>query len=155
MNNAQQKSKQFNIYLAYPTYRGDEDIHYKMTKRYCNIGTEIRAYLLDWEKMDGLPKCNMYNPADHELFVDTAHFMELLSGRDILTVNRDIIGRCDLVILYGNTDRCVKGTLLEEVKHAKISKIPIFTLPDLSPIVIDTLKLAITIITKSGDINEV
>ena len=154
MNDAQQKSKQFNIYLAYPTYRGSDIVHYKMTKRYCNIGSEIRAYLWDWEKMDGLPKCKLYNPADHELFIDTAHDMEMLSDKDIFQVNCAIIQRCDLVILFGNCER-TKGSLLEEVKYAKSSRIPIYTMPDLSPTVMQTLKLAITIIIKSGDIHEV
>lgn len=146
--------KQFNMFLAYPTYRGDSAIFCKEIKRYLNIGTEILAYLIDWEKMDGLPKCKLYNPADHELFIDTAHFMGIVKDNDIVKINCDIIERCDLIILFGSGKTILKGQLLEEVKHAKKNKIPIFTMPDLSPVVMDTLKLAIHIIVKSGDIHE-
>ncbi len=139
----------FNIYLLYPTNRDDEDNFYRLLENYISIGTEIQAYLIDWEKMDGLPKSNLYVPADHEVFMHRAYKEELLTKEQISFINCDIVGASDLLILFGGYKPSVESDILEELQYAKQEKIPIYTMPDLSLMAIDALKLAIKLIIRA------
>jgi len=141
-------STQFNIFLAYPTCRKDEDNFYRVTKNYINIGTQIKAYLIDWEKMDGLPKCDIYIPAKHEEFIHCAYTNGFLSEKQIIAVNCEIIDNCDLLILFGGF-RPVDNTAIQEAVYAREQRVAIYTMPDLSPTAINALKFAIICILKS------
>jgi len=140
----------FSMYLLYPTDRDDETNFYRLLQNYVNIGTEIYAYLIDWEKMDGLPKFRLYVPADHEVFIDCAYKSGFLTKEQISTVNRKIIKACNLVIVFGGFIAPAKSSFLEEVEYAKQEKIPIYTMPDLGPEAIEALKFAIQVVIKSG-----
>lgn len=144
----------FNIYLLYPIDRDDEGNFYRVVKTYTNIGVELQAYLIDWEKMDLIndntpfPKFYLYVPSDHELFIQRAYKDRLLTKEEIRFVNCRIIKECNLLISFGNN--VVKANRLsEELEYAKQERIPIYTMPDLSPMAIDALKLAIKLIVKS------
>ena len=141
----------FKIYLFYPIDRNNEVNFYRALKTYSNIGTEIQAYLIDWEKMDGLPKSFLYVPADYEPFVHTAYSKKLLTQEQITTINCDIIKSCDLLILFGIYQ--IQPTIqnIEEIKCARESQIPIYSMSDLNPMAIDALKLAIKLIIKARD----
>ena len=143
-------STQFNIFLAYPTCRKDEDNFYRVTKNYINIGTQIKAYLIDWEKMDGLPKCNIYVPAEHEMFIHCAYTNGLLSDEQIIAINCEIINNCDLLILFGGF-KSKDNAAIQEAVYARERDVAVYTMPDLSPIAINALKFAIICILKSGE----
>ena len=138
----------FNIYLLYPTNRDDEGNFYRLLRNYSNIGIELQAYLIDWEKMDGLPKSYLYVPADHELFVHRAYKDKLLTREQITSINCKIIEECDLLINFGN-GAAVGSNLPKELSYAQQEKIPIYSMPDLSPMAIQSLRLAIKLILKA------
>ena len=153
------RSSLFNIYLLYPIDRDDEGNFYKLLQNYINIGTEIYAYLLDWEKMDGFPKFRLYVPADHDVFIHSAYKSGFLTKEQILSINYKIIENCDLLVSFGHCMKWVgtDGSIIEgykpskELEYTTQKKIPIYTMPDLSPLAIDALKLAIKLIIRSED----
>ena len=138
----------FNIYLLYPTNRDDEGNFYRLLRNYSNIGIELQAYLIDWEKMDGLPKSYLYVPADHELFIQRAYRDGILDKEQITTINCKIIRSCNLLINFGNGP-AVGSNLTDELKYAQREKVPIYSMPDLSPMAIQSLRLAIKLILKA------
>ena len=138
----------FNIYLLYPTNRDDEGNFYRLLRNYSNIGIELQAYLLDWEKMDGLPKSYLYVPADHELFVHRAYKDKLLTKEQITSINCKIIEECNLLINFGN-GAAVGSNLPKELSYAQQEKVAIYSMPDLSPMAIQSLRLAIKLIVKA------
>jgi len=100
--------------------------------------------------MDGLPKCRMYVPADHEVFIHCAYKSELLTKEQISSINCKIIENCNLFILFGGrkiNEEC--GAV--EIQCAEQNKIPIYNMPDLSPMAIDALKLSIKLIIRAED----
>ena len=141
--------KAFNIYLLYPVDRDNKKGLSRLLRACIDVGEEIRAYLIDWEKMDGLPKSNLYVPADHEVFVQCAYDNEFLTKENINFVDCEIIKLCDLLVLLGNYNP-LAGDIVEKVECAKGADIPIYTMPDLSPEAISALKFAIKLIKKSG-----
>lgn len=141
----------FCIYLLYPMDRDDEANFYKLLQDCVNVGTEIFAYLIDWEKMDGLPKSTLYVPADHEAFTHYAYKGGLITKEQIDSINCEIVKECDLLILFGGYQPPTLGDIPKELYCAKEKKIPIYTMPDLSPRAMDALKLAIKLIIRAGD----
>jgi len=143
----------FNIFLLYLTNRDDEGNFYRLLQNYSNIGIELGAYLLDWEKMDGLPKSYLYVPSDHELFIHRAYKDSFLTKEQICSVNCKIIKECNLLILFGSAVHDNENNLgkIKELEYAKQEGIPVYTMPDLSPMALDALKLAIKIIIKAED----
>lgn len=141
----------FNIYLLYPTNRDDEGNFYRLLRNYSNIGIELQAYLIDWEKMDGLPKSYLYVPADHELFIHRAYKDSLLTKEQISNINCKIIEECNLLILFGGNNIHTNSNITLELDYAKGEQVPIYTMPDLSPMALDALKLAIKLIIRAGD----
>ena len=137
----------FSIYLLSPIDRDDEENFYKLLQEYINVGTEIYAYLLDWEKMDGLPKCRLYVPADHEVFVHSAYKSGFITKEQITAINCKIIETCDLLILYDGWGLEID----EELSCAKQESIAVYNMPSLDSIAIEALKLAIKFIVRSKD----
>lgn len=140
----------FNTYLLYHTDRDDETNFYRLLRNYSNIGIELQAYLIDWEKMDRLPKSYLYVPADHELFIHRAYKDGFLTKEQICSINYKIIEECNLLINFGN-GAAIGSNLPKELLYAQQEKIPIYSMPDLSPMAINALKLAIKLILKAGD----
>jgi hypothetical protein len=141
----------FNIYLLYPTDRDDEGNFYRLLRNYSNIGIELQAYLIDWEKMDGLPKSYLYVPADHELFIHRAYKDGLLTREQITSVNCKIIEECNLLILFGGNGIHTNSNIITELDYAKQEQVPIYTMPGLSPMALDALRLAVKLIIKAGN----
>ena len=139
----------FNIYLLYPTDRDDEGNFYRLLRNFTNIGIELQAYLIDWEKMDGLPKSYLYVPADHELFIQRAYKDGCITKEQISDINCKIIEECNLLVYFGNGSVPPISHNLAEIECAKQKEIPIYTMPDLSPMAIQALRLAIKLIIKS------
>jgi hypothetical protein len=140
-------SKQiFRIYMSH-WIRGPKgenatkkDIRENLDKHIA-IGTEIKAYLIDWEKMDGFPKMDLYIPAEHDEFVQIAFNRHYVNEEQILDVDKEIIDRCQLVIAYGDFTKS-RGMKVE-LEHAGEHDIPIYFMPCLSKDTIKTLKFAI------------
>jgi len=141
----------FNIYLLYPIDRDDEGNLYRVLKTYINIGVELQAYLIDWEKMDGLPKSYLYVPADHDIFIHRAYKDRLLTKEEISFINCKIIKECDLLILFGTSGCVPDKSIIAELQCVKQESIPIYTMPDLSPMAIQALELAIKLIIKGEE----
>jgi hypothetical protein len=141
----------FNIYLLYPVDRDDEGNFYRLLRNYMNIGIELQAYLIDWEKMDGLPKSYLYVPADHELFIQRAYKDSLITKEQIIFINCKIISECNLLILFGGNGIHTNKVIKEELEYAKGEEVPVYTMPDLSPMAIQALRLTIKFILKSDN----
>ena len=141
------KPERFKIYLAYPTNRTNVTQFKRAVQTYRRIGTEIKAYLIDWEKMDGLPPCDLYNPADHELFISVAYYTNLINNEVILSTNCEIIHDVDLIIKFGTYKS--NGRPFREIQYARSQGVPVYTMPDLTTIAIKTLKFSIVTILKS------
>lgn len=113
--------------------------------RYKRIGEEIKAYLLDWEKMDGYPKCDLYVPAEHDEFVQIAFDKKYIDETQILDTDCEIIRRCNLVIAYGDPLRS-RGMKVE-IDYATEHDVTVLFMPNLSPDTIHTLKFTIKLLT--------
>jgi hypothetical protein len=144
----------FRIYLSH-TIRGkkgnlatDKDIEINIRKA-CWVGEQIKAYLIDWEKMDGLPKSYLYVPGEHDEFVQIVYNKKWLTEEQILGADCDIIDRCHLVIAYG--DYHSKGMEVE-IKHAAECSIPIYFMNNISPPALEHLKSSIILISSVGDL---
>jgi hypothetical protein len=122
-------------------------------KRSTNIGEEIKAYLIDWEKMDGLPRSHLYVPAEHELFVRIAKKNKFITNTQMLAVNCEIVKRCHLLILYGGYNTTYSN-ILTEVKTAKANGIAIYTMPDLSCESMQALRFTLKCVSKLSDDDE-
>ena len=144
----------FSIYLSYPTNRNDKSNFYRQLKNYISIGTEISAYLIDWEKMDGFPKMHLYIPAEHEPFVHYAYLSKFITEKEIKAVNNNIVKNCQLLILFGEYDYEIDNNIKSEVQFANRHDIPIYCMPDLSPEAIQALKLSINLILHSNNVED-
>ena len=72
--------------------------------------------------MDGLPKLELYIPAESEPFVQRAYDKKYLGEKQILDVDCDIIGAGNLLLVYGE----VYGGVKVEVDYAVRNEIPVF-----------------------------
>ncbi len=117
-------------------------------EKYKSIGEELRAYFIDWEKMDGFPKIELYVPADHEEFVQVAWRKGYIDEEQVLDVDCDIVDRCSLLILFG--DYYSKGMKVEGNYAGKVG-IPIFNMPLINEVTIQALKFSIHLLLTGGD----
>lgn len=143
----------FRIYMSHQIRgpKGDaataEDIanNIKIAK---GVGTEIQAYAIDWEKMDGFPPIHIYIPAEHDEFVQIAYINGYLTETQILACDCEIINRCQLLLIYGDT--LSRGMQIEE-RHAIENNIPIFRMPVLCRETIEALQFVIhLLLTREG-----
>ena len=147
-------SKQlFRIYLSH-MIRGpkgldatDKEIQDNIDK-HITIGTEIKAYLIDWEKMDGLPRTELYIPAEHDEFVQLAYNKKYINEEEILDIDCDIINKCSLMITFG--DPTYSRGMQIELQHAIDNEIPVYHMPSMSIVAIKSLKFAIKLILRGG-----
>ncbi len=139
----------FRIYMSH-SIRGSsgmdatkEEIGVNL-KKYIHIGTEIQAYLIDWEKMDGFPKMDLYVPADHDEFVQIAYDKKYINEEQILDVDCTIINDCNLLIACG--DYTQSRGMVVEIQHAEERSVPIYYMPTHSKDTIKLLKHSIKLI---------
>ena len=144
-----QLKRVFKIYLSH-SIRGPggvnattEEIGANLRK-YVVVGTEIKAYLIDWEKMDGFPKMELYVPADHDEFVQIAFDKEYINEKQILDVDCDIINTCSLLIACGCHTQS-RGMQVE-IQYAKDNGIPVYYMPAISDSTIGSLKYTLKLI---------
>ena len=146
-------NKVFKIYLSHSLAGAkgkeatDGDI-WENVYKYRKIGTEIKAYLIDWEKMDGFPKFYLYVPADHEEFVFNARKMKYINVPKILDIDCAIVRSCDLVIACG--DHLQSKGMQVEIDHASKMGIPVYFMPVYSLETIRLLKHSIKLILKEN-----
>jgi len=112
-----------------------------------NVGEQLKAYFLDWERMDGFPKIYLYVPADHDEFVQTAWKKKYLNESQILDVDCAIINTCDLVIAYGDAE--LSNGMRVEINYATTHNVPLYMMPSLSEMSIEALKFVIHLILES------
>jgi len=113
------------------------------------VGEQLKAYFIDWEKMDGFPKIYLYVPGEHDEFVQIAYKQGYLTETEVLTTDCQIISRCQLVIMYGNYHS--KGMRVEGEFAAK-EGIPIYQMPIFNNITVEALKFCIhLLLTSEGD----
>lgn len=143
----------FKIYLSHQI-RGpkgddatDEEIQSNI-ELYKAIGQELKAYFIDWEKMDGFPKIELYVPADHDEFVLISYQRGYLTETEILSTDCGIIDTCDLVIMFSNYRS--HGMQVEEAYAAK-EGIAIYQMPRLSDMTIEALKFCIHLLITAED----
>lgn len=139
----------FNIYLSTPFNRTATTSVASRLRYWIDIGTEIQAYLLDWEKMDGFPKMNLYVPAEHETFIQLAYLQKFLTLKQINFINCNIIHLCNLFLTYGHADTQAIRYGKTELDWATDNGVPHYHMPDLSSPSLEALKLSIKLVLKS------
>lgn len=148
-----QKTKPFRIYMSH-SIRGKNGVNAtqeeidKNIEHAIEVGTQIQAYAIDWEKMEGFPPINIYVPANHDEFVQIAYHEGYLNETQILDTDCIIINRCDLVIVYG--EPYSRGMQIE-LSYATRMEIPVFKMPVLNEMTIDALRYVIYLLLKSKE----
>jgi hypothetical protein len=118
----------FRIYLSHPIHgkKGDKatkkDI-YNNCMKVQKVAEEIKAYLLDWCRMDGFPKMDLYVPAEHDEFIQITYDDKLLTIDQILDVDCKIVQKCSMLIAYGS----ISSGMARELDCAQANGIPIFS----------------------------
>ena len=106
--------------------RGDsatsEDIE-KNNKKAIKAGQEIRAYLLDWERMEGFPSVNLYVPAEHDEALAYLWRRGWVTIDHLLAADCAILDKCDLLIVLGVP---ISRGMAIEIEYAKNHNIPIY-----------------------------
>jgi len=139
----------FRIYLSHHV-RGSSGLDatvYEIEtniKRHRAIGTEIQAYLIDWEKMEGFPKAELYVPAAHAEFVELAYQRHYLNEAQLLDVDCAIVERCNLLIAYDNPN--LSRGMQVEIKHALENGVPVYNMPNMDRSSIDGLRFTMALI---------
>ena len=132
--------KVFKIYLSH------SDIN---SLSYLNVATEISAYLIDWEKMDGLPKCALFVPAANDYIFSIALHKSYLSKEQIVSIYGEVIRDSNLLIGFG--DWTTNNNIENDINFARRNDVPVYIMPEISDISIQALKLAITFIVNRGE----
>ena len=146
-----QLKRVFKIYLSH-SIRGPSGVNATTEeiganlRKYVVVGTEIKAYLIDWEKMDGFPKTELYVPADHDEFVQIAFDKEYINEKQILDVDCDIIKTCNLLLACG--DYIQSRGMKVEIQYAKDNGVPVYFMPTISDSIIKALKYTLKLILK-------
>ncbi len=137
----------FNIYFSHRRNTlkdmNKKDSYYY---NYSNTGEEIRAYLIDWEKMDGLPKCNLYVPSDYVTLIKGLYHLGYIDDDKLLDVNLHIIKYSNLVISFGNY---ADTDMIAELKYAHEYKIPVYNMSNITATSIEALKFTIKLVLKA------
>ena len=142
-------AKPFRIYLSH-TIRGTQGdkatpgLMRRNMQAAIKTGEHLDAYFLDWEKMYGLCKINLYVPGVHDDFPQAAMAREWLSIAQVLDLDCDIIDTCDMMLVRGNY---ISGGMRYEIEHAAEVGIPTFQFDKVSKKVMadvyDTIHLII------------
>lgn len=96
--------------------------------------------------MDSFVKCSLYVPAEHSEFVELASNKKYLDETEILSIDCDIIDRCNLLIAFG--DYSLSRGMQVEIEFAIQNKTPVFYMSELNRNIIESLKFAIQIVMK-------
>ena len=121
-------AKPFRIYLSH-TIRGTQGdkatpgAMRRNMKAAVKAGECLEAYFLDWEKMYGLCKIELYVPGAHDAFPQAAMARGWLSIDQVLDLDCDIIDTCDMMLVRGNY---LSTGMIYEIDHASQVGIPTF-----------------------------
>ena len=107
-------------------------------------GEKLKTYFLDWYRMDGFPKVDLYVPAENDEFVQLAYNCGMLTIDQILDVDCQIVDKCDMMIVFGT---CVSSGMEVEITYATENVIPIFAFRVLTPAVLNDLKHVLKMIS--------
>lgn len=125
--------KKLRIYLSHPI-RGvkgviatTEDME-NNNKKAINKATEIRIGLGSLG-LDNYIDTYIYVPAEHDEFIIIGYQKGILSEKDILEIDCDIVARCDLMLIYDWEHHFSKGCKVE-FDYAKKHHIPVYTFDD-------------------------
>jgi len=147
-----QRNKGYRLYLSHPIRGPKGNLATKETiERNCwkaiQIGREIKAYLLDWEKMDGFPSGDLYVPAEHDEALAIALQKGYLTVDQVLDIDCEIISRCDLLLVYGPLSSGMK----REVQYAQKHNIPLLFFDKWDRRVSISLKYVLTRVLEERD----
>lgn len=134
-----------NIYLSHRRTLIDKQ---DSMPDYHKLGELIRAYLIDWEKMDGMPKVNLYVPYEHKPIIDICIDEKFLTEKDIMYIDSKIISEMDILVVFGSE---FDGYQINTMKCAKERGIPIFSMPQYDKMCIDSLGFTIKLVMKTKD----
>jgi len=122
------KVKPFRIYMSHPI-RGpkrekatDADMQ-KNNKRAHDVAEQLRAYFLDWQRMDGFVPIEIYVPGENDEFIIHAYRRGYLTEDQILDCDCDIISTCDMVLALGDY---TSNGMKVEIDFATAEDIPVF-----------------------------
>jgi len=134
------------LYMSHPI-RGpkrekatDEDMR-KNNQKAIDTANKLRAYFLDWHRMDGLPEVELYVPAENDEFVLNAHRRGYLNEEQILACDGDIIDTCQAVLAMGNPRH--SAGMQWEIAHATATDKPVFQFNSVTPTAIKNLRYVI------------
>ena len=135
----------FNIYLScyIPPL---ETILPSYVKETYNVAQEIKAYLIDWNKMDGFPSITLYAPAYYFGFVMPAWELGYIDETAFRNISDVLIKGADLMISYGSYET---DNMKEDVRIARINGIPIYFMQQINKPTIESLRFTIKLLLKS------
>ena len=99
-----------------------EDMEKNLQKA-IKAGQEIKAYLLDWERMEGFPSVDLYVPAEHDEVLSYIYHQSWITIEQLLEADCAILDRCDLLIILGTQ---ISSGMKVEVDYAQTHNIPIY-----------------------------
>lgn len=76
-----------------------------------------------------IPSLRVYVPGEHDEFVTKAYRKHYLTVDDILTVDCELLGKRDLLIVYNHENYLSNGMVIE-VNYAKEHNIPIYSMSE-------------------------
>ena len=138
----------FRVYLSHPIMgiNGSSATQEEINKNIeiaKEVGRELQAYAIDWEKMDGFPPIYIYVPADHDEFIQIAYQKGYITITEILDCDCEIINKCQLVIMYGTY---YSSGMQIEFNYAKEHGIPTLNIPQICNETVSALQMLIHII---------
>lgn len=140
----------FNIYFSCPVLPiVDDDVTEENIRICLEAATEIQAYLIDWEKMDGFPKMKLFTSLHSQKFIQKAYDLGCLTKKNIEYINTNVLRQCDMVVLF--TDCYYHAATKAEMDCAKKYNMPLYVMPNISEYSIKSLKLAISLIIKASE----
>ena len=86
-------------------------------------GQEMKAYFLDWERMEGFPKVDLYVPAEHDEVLSFIYHKGWITIKQLLEADCALLEKCDLLIVLGT--QISKGMKVE-IDYAQTHNIPIY-----------------------------
>lgn len=81
---------------------------------------------------------DFYIPAEHDLFVQKAHFKNYLTEKQILDIDCDIISECDAMIIY-TPDGYISRGMNIEIDYTTEIDLPTITINHISFLMLESL----------------
>ena len=80
--------------------------------------------------MELFPGIDFYVPAEHDEFVLIAFKRSYLNESEVLSIDCEIVDRCQVLLAY-IPDQYISNGMLTEILHAQHMRIPVLLAPDI------------------------